>query len=168
MPAGPWSRYDDGGCSGGSTDGPDLQRLLDDSRTTLHKLSRDGDNVWRGAPLLSIHERGWRTPGPGGVAVLDLQVTGILLRSRHPEGCRCGDESSRARLVDAPMLYAMVEAARSFWNRCPIVSRRRAGGVAIFDGGVRSRYTSEKRILGPGIAKPGQLAPAEIIKEVAA
>jgi hypothetical protein len=34
-------------------------------------------------------------------------------------------------LVDAPMLYAMVEAARSFWNRCPIVSRRRAGGVAI-------------------------------------
>jgi len=62
MPAGPWSRYDDGGYSGGSTDGPDLQRLLDDSRTTLHKLSRDGDNVWRGAPLLSIHERGWRTP----------------------------------------------------------------------------------------------------------
>jgi hypothetical protein len=121
------SRYDDGGYSGGSTDGPDLQRLLDDSRTTLHKLSRDGDNVWRGAPLLSIHERGWRTPGPGGVAVLDLQVTGILLRSRHPEG----DESSRARLVDTPMLYAMVEAARSFWNRCPIVSRRRAGGVAI-------------------------------------
>jgi hypothetical protein len=94
-------------------------------------LARDGDNVWRGAPLLSIHERGWRTPGPGSVAVLDLQVTGILLRSRHPEGCRCGDESSRARLVDTPLLYAMVEAARSFWNRCPIVSRRRAGGVAI-------------------------------------
>ena len=39
MPAGPWSRYDDGGYSGGSTDGPDLQRLLDDSRTTLRKLS---------------------------------------------------------------------------------------------------------------------------------
>ena len=106
MPAGPWSRYDDGGYSGGSTDGPDLQRLLDDSRTTLRKLSRDGDNVWRGAPLLSIHERGWRTPGPGGVAVLDLQVTGILLRSRHPEG----DESSRARLVDTPMLYRSGEA----------------------------------------------------------
>ena len=88
------SRYDDGGYSGGSTDRPDLQRLLDDSRTTLHKLSRDGDNVWRGAPLLSIHERGWRTPGPGGVAVLDLQVTGILLRSRHP---RAVDAVMKAR-----------------------------------------------------------------------
>jgi len=37
-----------------------------------------------------------------------------------------------------------------------------------FDRGVRSRHTSERRILGAGIAKPGQLAPAEIIKEVAA
>jgi hypothetical protein len=61
MPAGPWSRHDDGGYSGGSTDGPDLQRLLDDSRTTLRKLSRDGDNVWR-APRYyqSMNEGGAR------------------------------------------------------------------------------------------------------------
>jgi site-specific DNA recombinase len=84
MPAGPWSRYDDGGYSGGSTDGPDLQRLLDDSRTTLRKLSRDGDNVWR-APRYyqSMNEGGARLPWRRrGIGSASYRNTSSLTTSR--------------------------------------------------------------------------------------
>ena len=57
------SRYDDGGYSGGSTDRPDLQRLLDDIRArkiTAPTLTRDQDEI----DTPQVSDRGHRDCGP--------------------------------------------------------------------------------------------------------
>jgi hypothetical protein len=49
------SRYDDGGYSGGSTDRPDLQKLLDDIRARIAEFGADAPRPeqWRGPHILA-------------------------------------------------------------------------------------------------------------------
>ena len=64
------SRYDDGGYSGGSTDRPDLQRLLDDIRArkidviVVYKVDRLTRSLADFAKLVELFDASRRSPAP--------------------------------------------------------------------------------------------------------